>query len=390
MQHIDQGTHLTWIVSAEHDGMKLVGCGPKILTPIIPSRSKVEAACDKGHLFLNGVPARFSDRVHPGDRLELRISPAEQARQLYPRGILDACRVLFADAHLAIVYKPPGLGAAGGPTGAKPTLEGALPLILPPPTDSALPAAAGATPLPRPIVLYTLEKASSGPLLVARTAQARAGILSAGAAGAVELTFAAIVYGFVPPGDGGWRRLDTLEPLLLLPPLPPPRASDPASVRDQAGSSPGQGDSDGADSAEAGGGGGGGGSGGGGSSLPEDAVEAADDVADTAGEGEGETDGADGGGEGAPPTLFRYARGRARAGAHLRARAYGWRPVRPYTHARACTHTHAHTHAQAGRQCTHARTIARTHAQSHKHANAVGFVYPGAYTRIRTEIHITR
>jgi 23S rRNA-/tRNA-specific pseudouridylate synthase len=136
-----------WVVPHEYEGVKLVTCGPKILSPLLPSRSKVEAACENEHLLLNGRVARFSDRVCAGDCLELRMTPSDHARQLYPRDTLDKCRVLFADAHLAIVVKPPGLSTVGGPPN-KPTLDGALPLLLPPPPPPA------AAQLARPVALY--------------------------------------------------------------------------------------------------------------------------------------------------------------------------------------------------------------------------------------------
>ncbi len=119
------------------------------------SRSRLQAWIDEGWVWLDGRPAQRKERLRGGElvRLEARLPRSDQ---FLPEPI--ALQVVFADEHLLVIDKPPGLvvhPAAGNWSGT--LLNGLL---------HRSPALAT---LPRCGIVHRLDKDTSGLLVVART-----------------------------------------------------------------------------------------------------------------------------------------------------------------------------------------------------------------------------
>jgi len=127
-------------------------------------RTRAAAAIRAGHVLRNGVPAKSSEIVAAGDRIEYEIDapPPLNAR---PETIpLD---ILYEDAELIVVNKPPGMvthpahGAYGG------TLVNALLAHV-----GDLPVGRGEEAPLRPGLVHRLDRDTSGLLVVAKTPRA--------------------------------------------------------------------------------------------------------------------------------------------------------------------------------------------------------------------------
>ena len=142
------------------------------------SRAHARRAAHRGELVHNGVRADTARFVRAGD--ELRLTLARPRFQVYERELT----FLHVDPHLAVALKPPGLPTSGN---RHRTFAHALPPHLPPP---ALPDA-----LPVPWPVHRLDARTTGLILVARTASARARLGQDLASGAVHKTYRALVVG---------------------------------------------------------------------------------------------------------------------------------------------------------------------------------------------------
>jgi 23S rRNA pseudouridine1911/1915/1917 synthase len=109
-------------------------------------------------------------------------------------GLLEP-KVVFADAHLMVVDKPAGLVVHPGAGNRTGTLVQKL-VALFPDIEGTGPDA------DRPGVVHRLDKGTSGLLVVARTEEARAGLVKQLAARAVLRRYLAVVYGEIPDEEG--------------------------------------------------------------------------------------------------------------------------------------------------------------------------------------------
>lgn len=148
------------------------------------SRAHARRAAHRGELVHNGVRADTARFVRAGD--ELRLTLARPRFQVYERELT----FLHVDPHLAVALKPPGLPTSGN---RHRTFAHALPPHLPPP---ALPDA-----LPVPWPVHRLDARTTGLILVARTASARARLGQDLASGAVHKTYRALVVGHLEDGE---------------------------------------------------------------------------------------------------------------------------------------------------------------------------------------------
>ncbi|NIR61307.1 MAG: 23S rRNA pseudouridine(1911/1915/1917) synthase RluD, partial [Gammaproteobacteria bacterium] len=150
------------------------------------SRSQLTRWVREGRVRLEARPAAPSDRVRGGERVEVapRLEPVGRCA---PQAL--ALDVVYEDAALLVVNKPPGLvvhPAAGHHEG---TLQNAL-LHHDPELER----------LPRAGIVHRLDKDTSGLLVVARTPAARAALVEALQARAVEREYLALVHGAVIAG----------------------------------------------------------------------------------------------------------------------------------------------------------------------------------------------
>ena len=149
------------------------------------SRARWQKALAAGLVCVNGTPARASDPLHPGDRVDAQFPPPETIHSTAAEDIpLD---ILYEDDHLLCLNKPPGLvvhPAAGHWQG---TLVNAV-------LHHCRALSSGEHPL-RPGVVHRLDKDTSGCILVAKTDAAHAELARQFAARSAQKTYLAIVRG---------------------------------------------------------------------------------------------------------------------------------------------------------------------------------------------------
>ena len=169
--------------------------------PGLPSRKSLKKAISKGEIFIDGRVAKWDDALRLGQRV--RYVPQVVLKE----GItLDQPPdMLYQDEHMAIINKPPGILVSG--THAR-TIEKALPRYLD--------VMGGYKPRP----VHRLDKATSGCLVVARTAKAAEQLGRSFQERKVGKSYLALVIGMIAvegrmnlPVDGksassSWKRLD--------------------------------------------------------------------------------------------------------------------------------------------------------------------------------------
>ena len=175
-------------VGADADGQRVSKWIRAAFAAELGSKSQAAAAIAEGRLLLGGAPVEGSRVLHPGDELTLLHDDAAAARLRAGGHAHAPLRLVHADAHVAVVWKPVGVRALGEWSG---TMQAALPLLL----AAAAPADDGAAPRP----VSRLEIGCSGLSVVARSAVAGAQLDALDAAGALRHTFIALVHGRAAP-----------------------------------------------------------------------------------------------------------------------------------------------------------------------------------------------
>jgi 23S rRNA pseudouridine1911/1915/1917 synthase len=165
------------------------------------SRAEASRIVAEGRVRVGG--SRVSGgarRLHPGDLMEVEppaIAPEEAEPPPAPGTMpvpLEA-RVVFADSDLVVVDKPAGLvvhPGAGNPEG---TLVQQLLRLFP---DIAAAGPAG----DRPGVVQRLDKGTSGLLVVARTPEARQGLIAQLSGRSAQRRYLAVVHGELQADEG--------------------------------------------------------------------------------------------------------------------------------------------------------------------------------------------
>lgn len=121
------------------------------------SRKGISKAIKRGEFRINGEKAQSGDWVEAGQIIELL-----DLQQRVPKTYLLRLDVVFEDAFLAVINKPPGIEVSGNKFK---TVENALAGSLTPSTEP------DALPWPRPV--HRLDYSTSGLLLVAKTSGAQ-------------------------------------------------------------------------------------------------------------------------------------------------------------------------------------------------------------------------
>ncbi|NOY26543.1 MAG: RluA family pseudouridine synthase [Oligoflexia bacterium] len=148
------------------------------LFDVLASKSQVRKLARKGRVRVNGEPVEPMTTVHPGDELVLDL-PDHAGHQ-----IALPLRVVFEDAHLAVVYKPAGLVTSGNR--AK-TLQAALLANLQP---SPQPDA-----MARPHPVHRLDARTQGLVICAKTHAANVALGRAFQQRRVEKRYRALLRG---------------------------------------------------------------------------------------------------------------------------------------------------------------------------------------------------
>ena len=165
--------------------------------PHIP-QSRIEKMCRKGEIRVGGGRVGASARVCPGQRVRIPplpdagTAPRREGAAAPPRragSLRDS--ILFRDAHILVIDKPPGLAVQGGSK-----LTSHLAACLP-----ALRFGRGEDPR----LVHRLDKDTSGLLVLARTGAAAAKLAELFRSRSVEKIYFAVVAGRPHPSAGAIR-----------------------------------------------------------------------------------------------------------------------------------------------------------------------------------------
>jgi 23S rRNA pseudouridine1911/1915/1917 synthase len=151
------------------------------------SRARLQRWIRAGAVRLDGRPVRARDRVHGGEQLTVQAEFAPDA-SVAPEALpLD---ILYEDAALLVLNKPPGLVVHPGAGNREHTLQNAL-----------LAHDAQLARVPRAGLVHRLDKDTSGALVVARTPESHTRLVAALAARSVGREYLALCAG-TPTGGG--------------------------------------------------------------------------------------------------------------------------------------------------------------------------------------------
>ena len=167
------------------------------LTASLPqiSRSAIKLLLAGGHVLVNGAQAKPGRKVKEGDRIEA-VLPEIKTETVQGEDI--PLNILYEDADLVVVNKPPGLTVHPGAGRAGGTLVNALVHHMER-TGGTL-SSVGA-PL-RPGIVHRLDKDTSGVLVVAKTDQAYASLASQFKEHTSSRKYVALVWGSVKDDEG--------------------------------------------------------------------------------------------------------------------------------------------------------------------------------------------
>ncbi|MBI3775711.1 MAG: 23S rRNA pseudouridine(1911/1915/1917) synthase RluD [Gammaproteobacteria bacterium] len=180
----NQQAHQTASVPFNLSGRRL----DQVLSVLFPdySRSRLQQWLLDGHVQVDGTVWRAKDKVKGGEQIALTAVIERQVADAPEDLPLD---VVYADEHLIVVNKPAGLvvhPAAGNRAG---TLLNAL-----------LHYAPELAQLPRAGIVHRLDKDTTGLLVVARTLEAQAKLVTQLQARSVSREYDAVVLGVVVSG----------------------------------------------------------------------------------------------------------------------------------------------------------------------------------------------
>lgn len=160
-------------------------------TPGVGTRSQAKRLIDAGRVQVDGVPRKSAHALAAGARVTVALE-APHPTTVEPEAL--PLVVLYEDAHLLAVNKPPGMVVHPAPGARRGTLVNAL--------AHRLGVLAGVGPADRPGIVHRLDRDTSGVLLVARTAAALEALARQFRERTVEKRYVAIVRGRVAKASG--------------------------------------------------------------------------------------------------------------------------------------------------------------------------------------------
>ena len=155
------------------------------------SRARLQKLLKSGRVLVNCEIRPASYRVRPGDAVTVSVPPPSPSH-LAPEALPLA--ILFEDADLLVVNKPPGLVVHPGAGHRAGTLLNALVHHCPDLKDIG--------EVSRPGLVHRLDKDTSGLMVVAKTSQAHAALVAQFQAHAITKQYQALVWGRLPEIEG--------------------------------------------------------------------------------------------------------------------------------------------------------------------------------------------
>lgn len=168
----------THIVPAVNEKIRLQEYAVSIF-PTLPTKSSLKKALKKELILLNGQPAKTSDWIAEGQKIEL-LEDKNQAAKVYTLKLA----IIFEDDDLAIIHKPAGIPTSGN---YFKTVEHALPFNLKPSQEKDA--------LVNPLPVHRLDNPTSGLLLIAKSKSAQVALNRLLQEKRIQKTYHALVYG---------------------------------------------------------------------------------------------------------------------------------------------------------------------------------------------------
>jgi 23S rRNA pseudouridine1911/1915/1917 synthase len=159
--------------------------------PELGTRSRAKSLIDRGLVCVDGTPRKSAHVLRAGQRIAVAVPPPE------PAGVAAEplpLVVLYEDAHLLAIDKPPGMVVHPAPGARRGTVVNAL--------LHRLGALEGVGDPERPGIVHRLDRDTSGVLLVARTPQALAGLARQFHDRTLSKRYVAVVHGVVRAAGG--------------------------------------------------------------------------------------------------------------------------------------------------------------------------------------------
>jgi 23S rRNA pseudouridine1911/1915/1917 synthase len=162
------------------------------------SRARIQALMAEGAVTLDGAEiSDGSQKARPGGAYQILVPPPEAAEPL-PQAI--PLVVLYEDAHLIVIDKPPGMAAHPAPGTPDGTLVNAL-------LHHCGATLSGIGGVARPGIVHRLDKDTSGVMVAAKTDAAHQGLSRLFAAHDIDRVYIALVRGAPTPPSGTVKTL---------------------------------------------------------------------------------------------------------------------------------------------------------------------------------------
>ena len=149
------------------------------------SRSQIERWIEEGRVSINGKTVlKSSYKAEPGDRIAIS-SLGEQATEMVPYTF--ALTILYEDADLIVINKPPGLSMHPGAGNKTETLANAI-------VSHVGQAQLGVGEADRPGIVHRLDKDTTGVVVVAKSTPVHAALAKQFAERSIERAYLALVF----------------------------------------------------------------------------------------------------------------------------------------------------------------------------------------------------
>jgi 23S rRNA pseudouridine1911/1915/1917 synthase len=155
------------------------------------TRSYLQKLISQGHISVNELPTRASQKLNPGDTIKISFPPPEPTSIIAESIPLN---VIYEDADIAVIDKPAGLTVHPAPGHKAHTLVNAL--------LAHCPELANFDDSTRPGIIHRLDKDTSGLMIIVKNLGARQNLINQFKSRSVSKGYIALVKGKLTPTQG--------------------------------------------------------------------------------------------------------------------------------------------------------------------------------------------
>ncbi len=188
-----QVNHVTMRIEKNDSGIRL----DVFLSQKFPqySRASFNRLINTGHVLINGKTAKASYKLKNRDLVTINSLPPHDCQNLSPpKPEPIPLDIIYADEHIIVINKPPGLVVHPAPGHPADTLVNGLIYQFPDIKDAG--------PIHRPGIVHRLDKDTSGIMIAARTNHAWLAMTNQFRNRTVKKVYAAILCGHLYPETG--------------------------------------------------------------------------------------------------------------------------------------------------------------------------------------------